>query len=161
MKPKSMITSYKVDFGRPGGRPMLTSTTFWSRSGKSDFLMIFGSCTKRPKVMQNRTGVPQRGPDSLHRGFRQGQLSIYPGIHFISTTLLTFHSVALITQCCCTSSGINSFGCLFGPVGLGRVWQLDASLEFVQGCKDVVRHLSIRLRHAQNRFVLGDVLQAY
>ena len=87
MRQKSMLKSYKVDFGRPGGRPMSTSTTFWSRSGKCDFLMIFESCTKRPKVMQNGTGVPQRGPDSLNGNFPQGHFAIYPGIHFISTTL--------------------------------------------------------------------------
>ena len=91
-----MLKSYKVDFGRPGGRPMSTSTTFWSRSGKCDFLMIFESCTKRPKVMQNGTGVPQRGPEPLGLSFSQGHFAIYPGIHVISTTLLIFIAVTVL-----------------------------------------------------------------
>ena len=50
--------------------------------------------------MQNGTGVPQRGPDSLSGSFRQGHFAIYPGIHVISTTLLIFVTVTvLVTRC--------------------------------------------------------------
>ena len=104
MRQKSMLTSYKVDFGRPGGRQMSTSTTFWSRSGKCDFLMIFESCTKRPKVMQNGTGVPQRGPDSLPLGFPQGHFAIYPGIHVISTTLSIYLLIFIVVTVLMTGS---------------------------------------------------------
>ena len=49
MRPKSIPESLEIDFGRPRGRSMSTSTAFGRCFEECDFLMIFEVCKNQPK----------------------------------------------------------------------------------------------------------------
>ena len=54
MRPKSIPESLEIDFGRPRGRSMSTSTAFGRCFEECDFLMIFEVCKNRPKMTKVR-----------------------------------------------------------------------------------------------------------
>ena len=54
MRPKSIPESLEIDFGRPRGRSMSTSTAFGRCFEECDFLMIFEVCKNQPKMTKVR-----------------------------------------------------------------------------------------------------------
>ena len=54
MRPKSIPESLEIDFGRPRGRSMSTSTAFGRCFEECDFLMIFEVCKNRLKMRKVR-----------------------------------------------------------------------------------------------------------
>ena len=54
MRPKSIPKSLEIDFGRPRGRSMSTSTAFGWCFEECDFLMIFEVCKNRLKMTKVR-----------------------------------------------------------------------------------------------------------
>ena len=50
MRPKSIPESLEIDFGRPRGRSMSTSTAFGRCFEECDFLMIFEVCKSRQTI---------------------------------------------------------------------------------------------------------------
>ena len=54
MRPKSIPESLEIDFGRPRGRSMSTSTAFGWCFEACDFLMIFEACKSQPKMTKVR-----------------------------------------------------------------------------------------------------------
>ena len=54
MRPKSIPKSLEIDFGRPRGRSMSTSTAFGRCFEECDFLMIFEVCKNQPKMTKVR-----------------------------------------------------------------------------------------------------------
>ena len=54
MRPKSIPESLEIDFGRPRGRSMSTSTAFGRCFEECDFLMIFEAYKTRPKMTKVR-----------------------------------------------------------------------------------------------------------
>ena len=50
MRPKSIPESLEIDFGRPRGRSMSTSTAFGRCFEECDFLMIFEVCKNQQKM---------------------------------------------------------------------------------------------------------------
>ena len=54
MRPKSIPKSLEIDFGRPRGRSMSTSTAFGRCFEECDFLMIFEVCKNQSKMTKVR-----------------------------------------------------------------------------------------------------------
>ena len=68
MRPKSIPESLEIDFGRPRGRSMSTSTAFGRCFEECDFLMIFEVCKNRPKMTKVRHLGGQRRISGEFRG---------------------------------------------------------------------------------------------
>ena len=72
MRPKSIPESLEIDFGRPRGRSMSTSTAFGRCFEECDFLMIFEVCKNRPKMKKVRGTW---GPRQISGEFQGGSAS--------------------------------------------------------------------------------------
>ena len=69
MRPKSIPESLEIDFGRPRGRSMSTSTAFGRCFEECDFLMIFEVCKNQPKMTKvQHLGAKRQISREFHGG---------------------------------------------------------------------------------------------